>query len=395
MKTTVATRIPRLPNPLTPETIGEIMKARPYWDPSQPESKIYHHIIRRGFEIMYPDPTRFDAIGKRIDPKPLKPQYITHLVDAANREIEEIERQFIEQDATGGTVHVRAHTRVVDGHTVEVSAYEREAPEGSGDEPISPPESRPLPEPPRGENKPYYPDRDRSKPVPMPYRPGYVWENGGWRRQTEEERRREKQFANANESATDTGSGAASEDAGDTQAGTNDDRPTSRSPVPNPVIRDDLEGDGRFGTSRKGRLHEGIDILAKPGEEVVSPVDGEINRITDAYKDGPLVGQFNAITIDGDDGREYKFFYVAPKDSDGNILVKDKDRVSAGDPIGTVQDRAAREPSGKMENHIHIEIRDESRKVVDPTPDFERWRNEGGRSDSPNETSDQSSSGPH
>ena len=65
---------------------------------------------------------------------------------------------------------------------------------------------------------------------------------------------------------------------------------------------------------------------------------------------------------------------MTPKDGDGQTTVQAKDRVSAGDPLGTVQDRAAYDRSGKMENHVHIEIRDQSGKVVDPTPDVKEWQ---------------------
>ena len=56
--------------------------------------------------------TAFDAIGKMIDAKPLKPQYIAHLVDAVNREMENLERNIQGEAANaGGAVHVRAHSR--------------------------------------------------------------------------------------------------------------------------------------------------------------------------------------------------------------------------------------------------------------------------------------------
>jgi hypothetical protein len=55
-------------------------------------------------------------------------------------------------------------------------------------------------------------------------------------------------------------------------------------------------------------------------------------------------------------------------------LIREKDAVKAGDPVGTAQDRAAREPSGKMENHIHLEMKDKDKNIIDPTPHFRRWR---------------------
>jgi murein DD-endopeptidase MepM/ murein hydrolase activator NlpD len=233
--------------------------------------------------------------------------------------MEGIERGFDEKpSSTDGEVHVQAHAR--DGGKVEVADYWRAAP-GAGSE---------------------------SEPAPGP-----------------------SKVRNLLDGAEDAGEETA--EAGDAQAGADDDRPKSVSPVPNPEMRDDLEGSGRFGAKRKGHLHEGIDVLAKPGDEVVSPVDGTIVRIRPAYEDPKYEG-LQAITIKGDDGREYKFLYVTPKDGDGQPTVQAKDRVSAGDPIGTVQDRAAYDRTGNMKNHVHIEIRDKLGQVVDPTPHFKRWQ---------------------
>ncbi|MSO84970.1 MAG: hypothetical protein EXR02_00305 [Rhodospirillales bacterium] len=58
--------VPRLPDPLTPEAIEELMKARPYWDTSHPRSPIYRRLVQRGFEIMYPGPLRRDAIRRQL-----------------------------------------------------------------------------------------------------------------------------------------------------------------------------------------------------------------------------------------------------------------------------------------------------------------------------------------
>jgi hypothetical protein len=68
-----AAPIPRLPNPLTPESLEGLMRERPYWDPSHPRSKIYHRLVQRGFEILYPGNVRYGARGT-IDTQPLKPE---------------------------------------------------------------------------------------------------------------------------------------------------------------------------------------------------------------------------------------------------------------------------------------------------------------------------------
>ena len=318
--------IPRLPNPLTPKTIEGLMNARPYLDLNHPRSPLYRRLVQRGFEIMYPD-TRFDAIGRMIDLPLRPPERIAHLVAEANREIEEQERGFDEKPSAGAgdTVHVQSHTRA-DGK-VEVSDYWRSRPgEGSG--------SEPAPEAPKTRN------------------------------------------------LLDEAEGAGDKtNAGDTRAGTDDDRPKPVNPLPDLPeieIRRDDEGRGHFGARRvrpdgTEYDHEGVDIKAPPGTPVKSPVDGTIDRITAAYTDPKFEG-LQTVVIKGDDKQEYKFLYVTPKDGDGEILVKNKDRVSAGDPIGTVQDRAAYDRTGKMDNHIHIEIRDASKNIVDPTPHVKDWQ---------------------
>lgn len=79
------------------------------------------------------------------------------------------------------------------------------------------------------------------------------------------------------------------------------------------------------------------------------------------------------VTVTDKDGTSFSHGYVSPKDQDGNTIVNSGDRVKEGEPIGTVQDRAKHDASGKMENHIHFEVREKGR-IVDPTPTFESWQ---------------------
>ena len=73
------------------------------------------------------------------------------------------------------------------------------------------------------------------------------------------------------------------------------------------------------------------------------------------------------------EGREYGFGYTTPHDTNGRKLVRNGDKVRAGDPVGTVQDRARHDASGKMQNHIHFEIKEHGRNI-DPTPTVEDWQ---------------------
>lgn len=64
---------------------------------------------------------------------------------------------------------------------------------------------------------------------------------------------------------------------------------------------------------------------------------------------------------------------MTPKHGDGQAQCMRR-TVCARAMIGTVQDRASYDRTGKMDNHVHIEIRDKSGKVVDPTPRVKEWK---------------------
>ena len=290
------TTMPRLPDPLTPETIEELMKARPYWDLSLPRSPLYRRLVQRGFEIMYPD-TRFDAIGRMIDDPPQPPERIAHLVAETNQEMERAlgadgEASDWESQRGGGAVHVQSHSR--DGGKVEVADYWRAAP-GEGSDSES--------------------DRD----------PG---------RDTETEEDQSPQTA-------DSGG----------------DLPPMTNPVPGGRIRGDdgpPYGSGDFGASRGGRRHDGVDVEAEPGTSVVSPVSGRVT-IGDPYDDDPVKRRiYQSVRIETEDGSVVKVFYVKPGAAIQNgVLVK------AGQPIGTAQDLSKIYPpkdGGRMTNHVHVEV---------------------------------------
>ena len=152
--------------------------------------------------------------------------------------------------------------------------------------------------------------------------------------------------------------------------------PLAVSPVPNPKMRHDLIGSGAFGASRGGgtRKHLGVDLEAPAGSPVRSPVDGVVEKIGDPYRKGHrLHGQFNTIWIRTKTGFRVKMFYVNPQDRNGNPLVKPGDIVSAGQPIGTMQDRARHDKG--MINHLHLEIKGGKglRTAIDPAPRLKKW----------------------
>lgn len=51
----------------------------------------------------------------------------------------------------------------------------------------------------------------------------------------------------------------------------------------NQLLRSDAEGSGAYGASRGGRQHNGIDIIAPVGIDVIAPMDGTITRHSKPY----------------------------------------------------------------------------------------------------------------
>lgn len=126
-------------------------------------------------------------------------------------------------------------------------------------------------------------------------------------------------------------------------------------PVNGRRVRNDGQGEGRFGRglrkvegSNERRDHEGLDIEAPAGERVVSPLSGRVVRDFEIY------GDMRGIAIANDDGDVSRLLYVKAGPD-----IRVGMRVKAGQVIGSVQDIAAHHAKPgqpPMTNHIHIEI---------------------------------------
>ena len=117
----------------------------------------------------------------------------------------------------------------------------------------------------------------------------------------------------------------------------------------------DEYGGGAFGDSRGDRLHKGIDLICPSGEEVLSPVAGEVTKLGYTYSDD-LSYRYVEVTAEG---YRYRLFYVAP-------TVRVGDKVEYGDPVGTAQNIKRRYPG--ITPHVHFEIRNTEGDYIDPTP---------------------------
>ena len=115
-------------------------------------------------------------------------------------------------------------------------------------------------------------------------------------------------------------------------------------------------GCGSFGASRGNRVHQGIDIPAKKGETVFSPISGTVTRFPFPYGDDLL---YTGIEIKNET-YSVKIFYLKATVPAGAIIQQ-------GQPIATAQDIAAKYGNG-MTNHIHLEVREtRTGTIIDPT----------------------------
>jgi murein DD-endopeptidase MepM/ murein hydrolase activator NlpD len=118
---------------------------------------------------------------------------------------------------------------------------------------------------------------------------------------------------------------------------------------------------GEFGAPRSGgRTHEGFDIVAACGTELVAVRNGTVLR--KGY-DPVLYGNYLLIHGEGED-RSYFYAHLS-----GPALVHRGERVWTGERVGAV---------GKTGNartigcHLHFEIHVKGRPI-DPEPSLRRW----------------------
>ena len=116
---------------------------------------------------------------------------------------------------------------------------------------------------------------------------------------------------------------------------------------------------GSDGKKAGTRYHGGVDFVSTPGQDIFSPVNGKVIRITNAYASNNQ--DLKAIVI-GDQGYEYKVLYTKPS-------VKKDDFVLRGQKIGAAQDLSEKFGTG-MTNHVHLSVIDPDGKRVSPN---EKW----------------------
>ena len=123
----------------------------------------------------------------------------------------------------------------------------------------------------------------------------------------------------------------------------------------------DAFGSGDFGARRDAgkRKHHGVDYVATAGQAVRAPISGEVARLGYAYGRS---SDLRVIEIANSDTKyTARVLYVAPNVEVGDVVV-------AGQEIGAAQDLNGRYPG--ITNHVHIELRDERRRLLDASEEL-------------------------
>lgn len=116
-------------------------------------------------------------------------------------------------------------------------------------------------------------------------------------------------------------------------------------------------GNGWYGANRSGgRKHRGLDIVAIPGEAILSPIKGKVVRSGTVYT---FTKKFKLLVI-SNDTYEVKLMYLDPHPFNPG------DMVMEGQEIGKNQD-VSRYWGGGMINHIHMEVK-KNGLLTDPEP---------------------------
>ena len=120
-------------------------------------------------------------------------------------------------------------------------------------------------------------------------------------------------------------------------------------PVVNPmVVRVDGGGDGHYGSGRIGHIHQGTDVVCRPGQNVYAPFSGIVTRRAIPYSDDL---RWQGLVIESDAlSYECKLFYCTPA---AGIVGSSIER---GQLIGYCQAISQKYSSG-VTDHLHIEIR--------------------------------------
>ncbi len=320
----------RFPDPLDEDALKPLVADERYADSAHPEYPFYRKFVDRAFALVYPDPPRDGAGNFVIDPRdPPKPQVIT-----GGAEFRPWENDDKRDTARASSSSSWQASPLLAQPGVRTAENQAAFGLGNGDE-----NDDQL-------SKNWLQDPTSSSPFTVE--------------------------SAAEQLAQQTSSNASIADLEDAKGGLESlYEPVGdlHWPVAGRQMRSDSQGAGQFGLGLRtgGRDHEGVDIVAKPGEAVTSPFKGTVLRTFQVYDNDPSM---RGVIIVGDDGRVARVMYVQ-----ADARIQPGMRVDRGEVIGTVQDiagyHAATSPG--MTNHVHFEVwLPNDRRSTGPKKDFDK-----------------------
>ena len=114
----------------------------------------------------------------------------------------------------------------------------------------------------------------------------------------------------------------------------------------------------QFGADRGGHIHQGVDIYAPAGSEVVAPFAGVVGHVNRKWASG-FSGYGKAVIVRSElpDGRRIWIMFSHL----GKIAVRAGDQVAAGELLGTVGTTkyTRADKTGHFESsdpHVHVEV---------------------------------------
>lgn len=126
--------------------------------------------------------------------------------------------------------------------------------------------------------------------------------------------------------------------------------------------KQDATGNGWYGAKRGNRLHQGVDVITLPDEEIFACMSGKVTKLGYPYKSSTKMRYIEIQAKVGNHHYKVWQMYVGPE-------VKVGDIVEANQFIGKAQNVAGYHNSNTMKNHVHIQLW-KNGLLTDPEPLF-------------------------
>ena len=118
-----------------------------------------------------------------------------------------------------------------------------------------------------------------------------------------------------------------------------------------PVVRNDGWGQGRFGSRRGSKKHDGLDLVVTPGQPIFSMIDGTVEKYEQCYLSD---NRWHGVQI-ANSLLRVELWYM-----EASNTVAVGEFVLAGQMVGVAQDISVKYPptdaEGDMTPHLHVRV---------------------------------------